>query len=121
MGVRVEVDGHVNCVLPALVVDPVSRHEEAVQEKGGEREVPRDGVVKHGPLERDTDSGPDLAVPGDGDQDDGEVGGADDAHEESDHPKPFVCVNFFLSSYLINPRRKRFGTKQPKESANEEG
>lgn len=88
MGVKVDVDGHVNGVSPALVVDPVGKHDEGVHEEGGEREVPRDGVVKHGPLEGDADSGPDLAVPGDGDENDGEVGGADDAHEDPYHPKP---------------------------------
>lgn len=81
------MDGHVNRVLPTLVVDPVHRDQEGVQEEGGESEVPRNDVIKRGPLEGDAYSGPDLAVAGNGNQYDDELRGADDAHEDSYHLK----------------------------------
>lgn len=52
MGVGVEVDGLVDGMAPALVLDPVRRQEEGVEEEGGEGEVAGDGMVEHGPLER---------------------------------------------------------------------
>lgn len=90
VGVGVEVDGLVDGVAPALVLDPVRRQEEGVEEEGGEREVAGDGVVEHGSLERHSEGRPDLAVAGYRNQDDREVGGAHQPHEDTNHSQPVL-------------------------------
>lgn len=73
-------------VAPALFPDPVDDNKGAVDEHRGEGEVARDGMVELGLLEGHPDGRPYLAVPGDRDKDDGELGAAHDSHVDGDRP-----------------------------------
>ena len=88
VGLEVDVDGFVPSEAPSVEPDPVHDEEEGVHEQGGKGQVPRDGVVEDGALERHSKGGPDLAVASDRDEDDCEVGGAHEPHEDGDHLQP---------------------------------
>ena len=88
VGVRVYVDGLVHGEAPPVEPDPVHHEEEGVHGQGGEGQVPRDGVVEDGALEGHPEGGPDLAVSRDRDEDDAEVGGGHEPHEDGDHLQP---------------------------------
>ena len=83
---RLHVDRLPHGVAPPVDPDPVDYEKEAVDEHRGESEVARDGVVEHGALEGHPDGGPYLAVAGDRDENDGEVGGAHESHVDGDRP-----------------------------------
>lgn len=73
---RGSVGGLADGVAPTVRPDPVDHEEEGVDEERDEGHVAGEGVVEHGALVWDAQGGPDLAVAGDRDEDDGEVGGA---------------------------------------------
>ena len=105
MGFRVYVDGLVHGVAPPVDPDPVHHEEKGVHEQGGESQVPRDGMVEDGSLKGHPESGPYLAVSSDRDEDDGEVGGAHEPHDDRSDLQPVHRITRNINECRVCPAR----------------